>query len=193
MSSMETSTRGSGQVINRAFAFFLAALVLLVGPMSLSMLEEAEAAPAAGTVIGNQASATYTDGTNVQRTATSNVVQTTVAQRAALTLTPTNSLPGVSGSPVVFAHTLTNTGNGSDTFALSGANQGGDTFNFASITFFADVNGDGVADNATPIVSTGPLAAGGIFRFVASVTVLPALLELRERVRRRGRGAAGAA
>lgn len=155
----------------KVFSFFMAALVFTIGLATPFLPTDANAAPAAGTVIGNQASATYTDGTNVQRTATSNVVQTTVAQRAALTLTPTNSLPGVSGSPVAFAHTLTNTGNGPDTFALAGADQGGDTFNFGTITFFADANGDGVADNATSILSTGPLAVGGIFRFVASVTV----------------------
>ena len=153
----------------------VAMLVLAIGMVNPFVIEDAEAAPAAGTIIGNQASATYTDGTNVSRTATSNVVQTTVAQKASLTLTPANSLPGVSGSPVVFAHTLTNTGNGSDTFNLTGTNQGGDTFDFAPagtpVTFFADTNGDGVADNATAITSTGPLAAGGIFRFVAQVTV----------------------
>lgn len=164
-------SRKKGRTFGQALSLLCAALVLAIGTVNPFVIGEAIAAPAAGTVIGNQASATYTDGTNVQRTATSNVVQTTVAQRASLTLTPTNSLPGVSGSPVVFAHTLTNTGNGPDTFALTGADQGGDTFNFGAITFFADTNGDGVADNATSILSTGPLAVGGIFRFVASVTV----------------------
>jgi uncharacterized repeat protein (TIGR01451 family) len=164
-------SRRKSRSFGQTLSFLCAALVLAISTVNPFITGEANAAPAAGTVIGNQASATYTDGTNVQRTATSNVVQTTVAQRAALTLTPTNSLPGVSNSPVVFAHTLTNTGNGSDTFALAGADQGGDTFNFGTITFFADANGDGVADNATSILSTGPLAVGGIFRFVASATV----------------------
>lgn len=170
MKQMESSP-SARRLIGKTLSLFVAMLIFAIGTVNPFLIGEAEAAPAAGTVIGNQASATYTDGTNVQRIATSNVVQTTVAQKASLTLTPANSQPGVSGSPVVFAHTLTNTGNGSDTFTLAGANQGGDTFNFASITFFADANGDAVADNATPIVTTGPLAAGGIFRFVASVTV----------------------
>ncbi len=164
-------SRRKDRNFGQALSLLCATLVLAISTVNPFVTGEAHAAPAAGTVIGNQASATYTDGTNVQRTATSNVVQTTVAQRASLTLTPTNSLPGVSGSPVVFAHTLTNTGNGPDTFALAGADQGGDTFNFGTITLFADANGDGVADNATPILSTGPLAVGGVFRFVASVTV----------------------
>ena len=170
MKQRESSSHAS-RAIGNAFRVLVAMLVLAIGTVTPLLIGDAEAAPAAGTVIGNQASATYTDGTNVQRLATSNVVQTTVAQKASLTLTPTNSLPGVSSSPVVFAHTLTNTGNGSDTFNLTGADQAGDTFNFGLVTFFADTNGDGVADNATAITSTGPLAAGGIFRFVAQVTV----------------------
>jgi uncharacterized repeat protein (TIGR01451 family) len=166
---------GSRSALGTVARLVVSMLLLTIGPVNSWIVEDAEAAPAAGTVIGNQASATYTDGTNVQRTATSNVVQTTVAQRAALTLTPNNSLPGVSGATVTFAHTLTNTGNGSDTFNLTGTNQGGDTFDFAPagtpVAFFADANGDGVADNATTITNTGPLAAGGVFRFVAVVTV----------------------
>ena len=155
MKQRESSSHAS-RAIGNAFRVLVAMLVLAIGTVTPLLIGDAEAAPAAGTVIGNQASATYTDGTNVQRLATSNVVQTTVSQKASLTLTPTNSLPGVSSSPVVFAHTLTNTGNGSDTFNLSGADQAGDTFNFVLVTFFADTNGDGVADNATAITSTGP-------------------------------------
>ena len=96
-------SRKTGRAITQALSVLCAALVLTISTVNPFVTGEAEAAPAAGTVIGNQASATYTDGTNVVRTATSNVVQTTVAQRAALTLTPINSVPGVSSSPVVFA------------------------------------------------------------------------------------------
>jgi uncharacterized repeat protein (TIGR01451 family) len=158
-----------GHAIGTAIRLIVAALVLAIGMVDSWVVDEAEAAPAAGTIIGNQASATYTDGNNVQRTATSNVVQTTVAQKAALTLTPASSLPGLSPGQVVFAHTLTNTGNGSDTFNLATALPGG--FSLAPVTFYADTNGDGVADNNTAITSTGPLAAGAIFRFVAVMTV----------------------
>ena len=40
-------------------------------------------------------------------------------------------------------------------------------FTFTSVSFYADANGDGVADNTTPITTTGSLASGGVFRFVA--------------------------
>ena len=47
----------------------------------------AQTAPLAGTAIGNQASATYTDASNAPRTATSNLVQTIVQQVASFMLT----------------------------------------------------------------------------------------------------------
>jgi trimeric autotransporter adhesin len=128
------------------------------------------ATPLAGTVIGNQASATYTDASAVSRTATSNTVQTIVQQVAAMTLTANGSKTAAPGTQVVFPHTLTNTGNGSDTFSLTSANLGGDSFDFASISFYADADGNGVADNTTPVTSTGLLAAGGVFRMVAVAT-----------------------
>ena len=85
MTQKKCSTR-AGRGIGKSFSLFMTALVLTIGLATPFVPGDAEAAPAAGTVIGNQASATYTDGTNVQRTATSNVVQTTVAQRAAFWL-----------------------------------------------------------------------------------------------------------
>lgn len=126
------------------------------------------AAPQAGTVIGNQASATYTDGSGTSRTATSNTVQTIVQQVAAMTLTANGSLTAGPGAQVVFPHTLTNTGNGTDTFSLTAIDQGGDSFDFGAgnIQIYADADGNGVPDNATPISSSGAVAAGVIFQFV---------------------------
>src|SRR5262249_20691320 len=84
----------------------------LLGPGSMS------AQTAAGTAIGNQASATYTDSSSVSRTATSNVVTTIVQQVASLTLTANGAKTASPGSPVLYPHTLVNTGNGSDSFTL---------------------------------------------------------------------------
>ena len=132
------------------------------------------AAPPANTSIGNQASATYTDASNTQRTATSNTVVTIVQQVASFTLTTDGqSKPAAPGGQVVFPHTLTNTGNGSDTFTLSSANNAGSNFNLTNLTLYADANGDGVPDNSTPILSTGTLSAGATFKFVAVGIVPP--------------------
>ena len=129
----------------------------------------AHAAPAAGTAIGNQASATYTDASNTPRTVTSNVVTAIVQQVASLTLAQSSSRTVASGSQVSYPVTLTNTGNGTDTFNLSFTQSG--AFSFTSVVFYADANGDGVADNTIPITASTALAMGDVFRFVAVGTV----------------------
>ena len=75
------------------------------------------------------------------------------------------------GGQVFFPHTISNTGNGTDTFTLSVTNATGDNFDLTSLALYADLNGDGLPDNNTPITSTGPLAAGATFKFVAVGTV----------------------
>lgn len=129
------------------------------------------ALPPAGTSIGNQASATYKDASGVERTATSNEAITIVQQVAAFTLTQDNTKPGARGGQVIFPHTLQNTGNGTDTFALTVENLTGDNFDLTGVAIYADANGDGLPDSATPITSTGPLIAGGVFKFVIVGTI----------------------
>ncbi len=136
------------------------ALVLLLQPVAFA------ATPAAGTAISNQASASYTDASNISRTVTSNVVTAIVQQVAALTLTAPLNKTVTAGSQVTYPFTLTNTGNGTDTYNLTDA-FAGPTFTFTSVTLYADADGNGIADNTTPITSTTALAAGEIFRFVA--------------------------
>ena len=149
--------------LSRAMGALLFAGVIATAPAP------AFAAPAAGTAIGNQASASYTDASNTPRTVTSNVVTAIVQQVASLTLTQSASRTVAIGSQVSYPVTLTNTGNGGDTFNLSFTQSG--AFAFTSVVFYADVNGDGVADNTIPITATTALAAGDVFRFVAVGTV----------------------
>ena len=156
----------------RALARFVKGTIgaLAIFSMLLAAPHAALAAtPAAGTLIGNQASATYTDASSAARSVTSNVVTAVVAQVASLTLTQNTAKTVVAGGQVVYPLTLTNTGNGPDTFSLGSSNSGG--FTFGSVVFYADVNGDGVADNTTPITSSTLLAQGESFKFVAVGTV----------------------
>jgi uncharacterized repeat protein (TIGR01451 family) len=125
------------------------------------------APPPAGASISNQASATYSDASGVTRTVTSNVVQTTVQQIASLTLAANGAQSATPGSVVYYPHTLTNTGNGTDSFNLSSSNTGG--FSMASVQFFAD-NGSG-SPTGPAITSTGALAAGGTFKYIAVGTL----------------------
>ncbi|MDQ0014076.1 putative repeat protein (TIGR01451 family) [Variovorax boronicumulans] len=145
------------------------------------------AAPPANTVIGNQASATYSDSAGTTQLATSNLVQTTVQQVGSFTLDSVNQVTttivntkiGAAGSIVYAPHTLTNTGNGSDTFTLT---VDADTDKFSKVEVYADANGDGVPDGTTPLCTAA--AAGvcsvpaqtvpgnnGVFRFVVAYTI----------------------
>lgn len=133
---------------------------------ALVLADPARAAAPAGTVIGNQAAATYSDGSSVVRTVTSNTVVTTVQQVAAVSVAANGSKTISIGGQVYYPHTLTNTGNGTDSFSLAASTAGG--FAFTATAFYADANGDGVPDNNVPITSTGQIPAGQSFRFVAA-------------------------
>jgi uncharacterized repeat protein (TIGR01451 family) len=150
-------------------AILMITLLLLC---STSLVDSAP--PPAGTSIGNQASATYTDASNTPRSTTSNVAITIVQQVASFTLTADGAKFAAPGGQVYYPHTLVNTGNGIDTFNLSVVNNAsGDNFDLTSLALYADANGDGLPDNATPITTTGPLAAGATFQFVA-MGIVPA-------------------
>lgn len=126
------------------------------------------APPPAGTSISNQASATYSDASGITRTVTSNVVQTTVQQIASLTLAANGAQNATPGSVVYYPHTLTNTGNGTDTFNLTTSNSG-PGFTMASVQIFAD-NGSG-SPTGPAITSTGAVAAGGQFKYIVVATL----------------------
>jgi uncharacterized repeat protein (TIGR01451 family) len=147
-----------------------ASAVLAIAITSFLPLSTAHAAPAAGTVIGNQASATYTDGSGASRTTTSNLVQTTVSQVKSFTLTADGARTAAGGQTVYYPHVITNLGNGVDTYALNAATTGG-AFAHTGLAYYADANGDGVPDNSVALTSTGPLAAGAQFRFVVAAVV----------------------
>lgn len=123
----------------------------------------------AGTVISNQAAATYTDGSSIQRISTSNTVTTIVQQVSALTLTTNQTQTASVGAPVNFPHTLTNTGNGPDSYNLTATPVA--TGVLSTPTYYADANCDGVADNGTAITSINNVASGASVCFVAATTV----------------------
>ena len=93
--------------ISISFRFALAWLLCM-------LCVSAWAATPAGTIIKNQASASYRDSSGVVRTATSNLVETLIQQVASLELFQTQSRVAAAGQQVFFPHTLTNTGNGAD-------------------------------------------------------------------------------
>ena len=142
---------------------FMAVLLALTGMASHA------AAPAAGASISNQASASYTDGSLTPRTVTSNTVSTTVTQVASMTLTAPGAKPASPGGMVYYSHTLTNTGNGTDTFNLTTTGNTTTGFTMTTVLYFLDNGGGRPAGQ--PITSTGPLASNASFKFIAVGTV----------------------
>ena len=107
--------------------------------------------PLAHSVIGNQAAATYHDASGTVRSVNSNMVQTTVAQVGAFSISGDNDKSGVAGNVVYMPHTIYNDGNGTDTFRVRvhvpvvGS--------FAAISIFPDGNGTGVPSSSVPLCS----------------------------------------
>jgi len=140
---------------------WLMSVVLLCGISALTY-----AATPAGTVINNQASAIYRDSTGQWQSVTSNLVQTTVQQVAALTLQNNQQLRAEAESTVSVVHQVSNTGNGDDRIALSVVNLLGDDFDLSALTLYADRDENGLADNDIAISNTDWLAPGESFSFV---------------------------
>lgn len=132
------------------------------------------AAPVAGTNISNIASASYTDSNGSSKTVTSNVVTTTVLQVASFTLKSDQTQTANANGQVSLSHTLTNTGNGTDTFAVNVTNNdtrdnSTDSYDFSGLKVYLDANKDGVPDSQTPITSVN-LAAGASVNLIVQAT-----------------------
>lgn len=139
------------------------ALFLLAVCMSTAM-----AMTLTGTSIKATGTAKYysTSGA-LMPTATSNTVTTVVGQVGAVAISPVStSKTSTSGSAVYFPITITNSGNGSDTFTLSTSSTAGST-----LKVYQDTNGDGVyqSTETTTVTSTPAISAGGTFKGFVSV------------------------
>lgn len=130
-----------------------ASIAVVVGGLALVPAAHA-AAPAAGTNISNIATASYTDANNTPRSVTSNEVKTTVLQVASFTLTADQTATANPNGQVSLSHTLTNTGNGADTFTVNLANVAGDNYDFTNIHVYLDADKNGVPDNNVDIKGT---------------------------------------
>lgn len=140
-------------------------LCLLVFPVS------AWSTTPAGTLIRNQASASYLDTNGNRVSVTSNVVVTRVEQIAGLELVADQHNRVIAGGTTRFTHRVINTGNGNDQFSLQLINTSGDTIDLSGLSIYADIDRNGIADNETPISSTSWMAAGADFYVIVEATV----------------------
>src|SRR6266568_7733756 len=118
---------------------------LLVGPRL-----SAQGTPA-GSHIRNWATLAYTSS-GFGYVIPSDTVDLVVAQVAAVGLQAPQSSGGSPGAAVVFAHTLTNLGNGPDSFSVAAAPLHGWV-----VTLYRDWNGNGVLDGGDSVL-TRPVA-----------------------------------
>lgn len=147
-------------------------LLVFAGAFTVLHTGQAFAAAPANSVIGNQASATYSDGIATRNTS-SNTVQTTVAQVKTFTLLQTGAKTVPPNQQVCYPHSIQNTGNGPDTYALNAPTTGG-VFAHTALAYYADSSPlDGQPDNGIAITTTGLLNAGSTFTFVVCGTTPP--------------------
>lgn len=133
----------------------------------------------AGTPITNTATATYSDGTNTYNSQ-SNTVTTTVQNAPAMTIAPPQGTPGSNtvspGGSITDTYTLTNTGNASGYFQLSGAlgTANGVTAGQGTFTQFVVNAGSGNQNFATVAAANTYLStgnAGGPFLTAVNGTI----------------------
>jgi len=147
-------------------------LAMVLGAAStFALYTPVRAVTPAGTIIKNQASASYRDSNGVLRTATSNLVETLIQQVASLELFQTQSRIAAAGQQVFFPHTLTNTGNGADSYSLAISNNSGDSFDYTGLAIYDDSNQDGQPDSFNAIATSPGLGQLQQWHFVVAASI----------------------
>ncbi|WP_426710457.1 hypothetical protein [Cetobacterium sp. SF1] len=123
---------------------------------------------ATGTVIDNNATYTYNNGTTNIGPVTSNTASYTVpASTYNVILSPDVTRTAANGEQLTIAQTLTNDGTSADSYTLAVSN----TTLFSGVVFYLDTNGDGIRQiTETTVIANGTtpsIAAGGTYKFFA--------------------------
>ncbi len=131
------------------------------------------AATAAGTIIKNLATVTYEDTNGNIYSAQSNEAIITVKQVYSAEVGSDTTKTAAAGQTVYIQHTLTNTGNGTDTYTLAALNDSlGDDINADNIKMYLDTNGNGLADaGEQEITGSISVPAGDSVEIVMAVAV----------------------
>ena len=150
-----------------------AATLIAGGVATMVAPAVALAATAAGTLIKNLATVTYEDENGNEYSAQSNEAVITVKQVYSAEISEDTTKAAAAGQVVYIQHTLTNTGNGGDTFTLTASDDGsvGDTIDANNVTIYRDVNGNGLADAGEPEITDITLLADESAELVIAVEV----------------------
>lgn len=148
------------------------ASALLAGGLVVS-IAPAVAATAAGTLIKNLATVTYEDSAGNKYSAQSNEAVITVKQVYKAELSSDSTKTAAAGQMVYIQHTLTNNGNGADTYTLTATNDSTivDDLTSGSVKVYRDLNGNGLVDSGEPEVTDVTLAAGASAELVIAVAI----------------------
>jgi uncharacterized repeat protein (TIGR01451 family) len=147
-------------------------LLLVVLMAALFLPASTALAAPAGTLITNQASATFQDANANNFTALSNATTVTVTSVYTVLVTSPPDASGGSNTVVYYPYTVTNTGNDNNTVTLTAATGSALPNNWVATIYF-DANGDGVHQPGETTVtgSTGLLTPNGTYRFFVGVTI----------------------
>jgi hypothetical protein len=155
--------------------------LLIALAMACAVSIPAAAQTPGGTTISNQASASYSDGTNTYNTV-SNTVTVTVSNVAGLSITPdaaSNPTVVAGETGILYNFTITNTGNFSDQvhFLAGGASASLSASSPATITnVVIDLNNNGAIDGGDTLLTGGaidsaPIAQNGVIHVLVEVSV----------------------
>lgn len=136
----------------------------------------AQTIPAPGTLITNVASGDFVDRFGNVQVINSNPVELVVSEVRALQLVRNQDQIGLIGGQISYPHTLTNTGNVADSYALSAIQIGSPTDNFdlTNLALYIDRNQDGIPDDNINLLQAGNLIAlqpGESVALVAAATI----------------------
>lgn len=135
---------------------FVFVLVLLCLFSLIGVAPAFAASPPPGTRIDSQAFLSYFNPTlGRYESVSSNIVSVIVQPVEALTLVADQRVQATPGSPVTFAHLLTNTGNSTLSCTLDISSLAGSGFALIGATVFRDLNSNGLADSGEPLIPAG--------------------------------------
>lgn len=136
----------------------------------------AQAFPAPGSLITNVASGDFVDRFGNTQIINSNPVELVVSEVRAVQLVRDQEQIGLIGGQISYPHTLTNTGNVADSYALSviQALSPADDFDLNGLAVYIDRNQDGIPDDNIDLLQAGTviaLQAGESVALVVAATI----------------------